>query len=276
MTFGTQLHGQFRLKQMRDWIGIRQQITGIGPLAASMQIAVLVCVTLNPAAVLAAPPTLTSLAAIHNLTNEQAAETIPAAFEATVTYYAKGSIDLFVEEGGLAIYVQVPTTLDLVPGDRVLVHGNTRASFRPDIVADSVTRIVHGPIPGAVPASFRQLIRAELDSMRVTVTGRVRSADLVTYGKVVNIYLQLELDGGNVDVTITGSDGSLLKKLLGAEVSVTGSASGIFDSKNQMTGVVIEAPTITDLKILKPAASSPDSLPFTPMDEILQHAFVND
>ncbi|MGD0910910.1 MAG: GGDEF domain-containing protein [Terracidiphilus sp.] len=261
---------------MRDWIGIRQQITGIGPLAASMQIAVLVCVTLNPAAVLAAPPTLTSLAAIHNLTNEQAAETIPAAFEATVTYYAKGSIDLFVEEGGLAIYVQVPTTLDLVPGDRVLVHGNTRASFRPDIVADSVTRIGHGPIPGAVPASFRQLIRAELDSMRVTVTGRVRSADLVTYGKVVNIYLQLELDGGNVDVTITGSDGSLLKKLLGAEVSVTGSASGIFDSKNQMTGVVIEAPTITDLKILKPAASSPDSLPFTPMDEILQHAFVND
>ncbi len=228
------------------------------------------------AAALAATATVNSLTAVHKLTSQQAAQAMPAEFEATVTYYAKGSIDLFVEDSGMAIYVQVPTNLDFVPGDRVLVKGKTRASFRPDIVADSVTHIGHGPIPAPVPASFRQLIRAELDCMRVSVTGLVRSANLVTYGKVANNYLELQLDGGYVDATITGNDGSLLTKLLGAEVSVTGSASGIFDSKNQMTGVVIEAPMITDLKILKPAASSPDSLPFTPMDEILQHAFVND
>jgi diguanylate cyclase (GGDEF)-like protein len=254
----------------------RQIAPTIGRLQASRRTAILVCVALCSAASFAAPATITSLADVHKLTNQQAAQTIPAVFEATVTYYAPGSIDLFVEDSGMAIYVQVPTNLDFVPGDRVLVKGKTRASFRPDIVADSVTRIGHGPVPAPVPASYRQLIRAELDSMRVTVTGQVRSADLVTYGKVVNIYLELQLDGGYVDATIASNDGGLLQKLLGAEVSVTGSASGIFDSKNQMTGVVIEAPSITDLKILKPAASNPDSLPFTPMDEILQHSFIND
>jgi diguanylate cyclase (GGDEF)-like protein len=256
---------------------IRRQIAPTARcLTALRRIAALVCLALCSAAAFSAPATITSLTAIHKLTNQQAGQATPAEFEATVTYYAKGSIDLFVEDNGMAIYVQVPTNLDLVPGDRVLVKGKTRASFRPDIVADSVTRIGHGPIPEAVPATFRQLIRAELDCMRVSVTGQVRSADLVTYGKVVNIYLQLQLEGGYVDATISSNDGSLLTKLLGAQVSVTGSASGIFDSKNQMTGVVIEAPSITDLKILKPAASSPDSLPFTPMDEILQHSFVND
>ncbi len=257
--------------------GLRRQIAPtIGRLTASSRIVVLVCMALSSAAAFAAPAAITSLAALHKLTNEQAAQAIPVAFEGTVAYYIKGSIDLFVQDNGIAIYVQVPTNLDLVPGDRVLVRGKTRASFRPDIVADSVTRIGHGPVPAAVPASYRQLIRAELDCMRVTVTGQVRSADLVTYGKVVNIYLGLLMDGGTVDVSINSSDGSMLKKLLGAEVSVTGSASGLFDSKNQMTGVVIEAPWIADLKILKPAASDPDSLPLTPMDEILQHAFVND
>jgi len=271
------LRGQFGIEQMCNRNVIRKQIAQTSRrLPASRRIAVFVCLAICAALAHAAPATITSLSGIHNLTNEQAGQAIPVVLEATVTYYAKGSIDLFVEDGGIAVYVQVPTNLDLVPGDRVLVHGNTRNSFRPDIVAESVTRIGHGAIPEPVPASYRQLIRADLDSMRVSVTGQVRSANLVTYGKMVNIYLELLMDGGNVDATITGSDGSLLKKLLGAEVSVTGSASGIFDSKNQMTGVVIEAPSITDLKILKPAATDPDSLPFTPMDEILQHSFVND
>lgn len=241
-----------------------------------MRVAAFICFALSAAALFAAPATIVSLAGIHKLTNEQAAQSIPVAFEATVTYYSKGSIDLFLQDGGIAIYVQAPNTLDLVPGDRVLVRGITRASFRPDVVADDITRVGHGPLPEPVPANYRQLIRADLDSMRVTVTGQVKSANLVTYGRVANVYLEMLLDGGYVDATITSADGGILKKLLGAEVSVTGSASGEFDSKNQLTGVVIESPSISDLKILKPATSSPDSLPFTPIDNILEHSYTQD
>ncbi len=261
---------------MRNLNGIRRQIARIRRLAASEWIAVFACMALGSVAAFAAPATITSLAAIHKLTNEQAAQSLPVAFEATVAYYSKGDQDLFVEEGGLAIYVQAPVTLDLVPGDRVLVKGITRGSFRPDIVADSVTRIGRGPLPAPVIANYRQLIRADLDCMRVTVTGQVRSANLVSYSRMVNLYLEILVDGGYVDADIATHDDSMSRKLLDSEVSVTGSVSGKFDSKNQLTGVVIEVPTIADLKILKPAASSRDSLPFTPMDEILEHAFVND
>ncbi|MFZ0303096.1 MAG: GGDEF domain-containing protein [Terracidiphilus sp.] len=262
--------------QMCDWNGIRRQITRTGHLAACEQITAFVCIALCCASAFAAPATITSLAALKKLTNDQAAQSIPVAFEATVTYYSKGDLDMFVEDGGLAIYVEAPTTLDLAPGDRVVVKGKTRGSFRPDILADSVTRIGHGPLPKPVAADYRHLIRADLDCMRVSVTGQVRSADMVSYSRVVELYLEVLVDGGIVDVAIATKDGSMSRKLLDSEISVTGSASGKFDSKNQLTGVVIEVPSIDGLKILKPAASNPDSLPFTPMDEILEHAYVID
>src|ERR1700722_3522998 len=71
---------------------------------------------------------LTSIRAIHQLTNAEAAKALPVAFEGTVTYNAKADIDLFVQDGDQAIYVEVPKNLNVSSGDRVLVLGKTRPS----------------------------------------------------------------------------------------------------------------------------------------------------
>jgi diguanylate cyclase (GGDEF)-like protein len=241
------------------------------------RIFVAVGLALSSAPVFAAPPqTIASLAAIRSLTSEEAAQALPVAFEATVTYHINGSVGLFVQDGGFAIYADVPTNLTLMPGDRVLVRGKTRASFGTDIVADSVTVLSHGTMPAPAPAGYTGLVRGNFDCMRVTVLGKVRSADLVTYGKVANIYLQLWMDGGPVDAIVNSSNRSMLDKLLGAEVEVAGSTSGIFDSKRQLTGIVLKVPAASDVKILKAAPSGPDALPLIPMDRILEHAYVRD
>jgi len=104
-------------------------------------------------AVAAAHDTITSLAALHSLNNDEAAKSIPVAFEATVTYHIKGSVGLFVQDGGLAIYVDAPANATLTPGDRVLVRGVTNPGFRPEIEAESVTVLRHE----AVPAPVRQV-----------------------------------------------------------------------------------------------------------------------
>ena len=227
-------------------------------------------------ALAAAPDTITSLAALHSLTNDEAAQSIPVAFEATVTYHIPGSIGLFVQDGGFAIYADAPENVTLTPGDRVLVRGKTAPGFRPDIEAESVTVLGHGAVPAPVPASYTRLVRGDFDCLRVTVRGKVRSADLVTYGKVANLYLELLMDGGPVDAIIDSSDSSMLGKLPGTEVEVTGSAAAIFDSKSQLTGILLKVPAISDLKVLQEAPSSPDALPFTPLDEILGHSYVRD
>jgi diguanylate cyclase (GGDEF)-like protein len=227
---------------------------------------------------LASPPaTITSLAALHSLSNNDAARSIPVAFEATVTYHIKGSVGLFVQDGGFAIYADAPANVMLTPGDRVLVRGTTRGSgFRPDIVADSVTVLGHGPLPAPAPAGYRRLVHGDFDCVRVSVRGKVRSADLVTYGKVANIYLDMLMDGGSVDAIIDSSDGDVLEKLRGADVEVAGSTSGIFDSKQQLTGIVLKVPSMSDVRILSEAPAGPDALPLTPMNEILAHSYVQD
>jgi diguanylate cyclase (GGDEF)-like protein len=227
---------------------------------------------------LAAPPgALTTLHAISALSNAEASQLLPVAFEATVTYYRWYDRLLFVQDAGVAISV-VPPSLEakLAPGDRVMVRGRTHEGFRPEVLADSVTVLYHGTLPEPSPASFDQLIRAERDCLRVTVHATVRSADIVMHGQFPSIYLGLVMDGGHVDATVLGHDTSKFRELLDAEVEITGAVAGKFDSKMQLAGVVLEVPTLADVKILKLAGARPQQLPVTPMDQVLSGYNVRD
>ena len=223
-----------------------------------------------------APPTLTALQAIHVLSHAEAARGLPVSIEGTVTYYNKNDIDLFVQEDGLGIYVQTTMGANLVLGDRVLVRGHTRDSFRPDIIGESVTVLRHGDLPRPLPADFDRMTGSQLDCMRVTVRAVVRSADMVVDGTRYNLYMHLLMDGGYIDATVVATNATMLKELLDSEVELTGVVSGKFDSKNQLTGILLQIPTLADVKILKRANMNPEALPITPMDEILSGYHVRD
>ncbi len=201
---------------------------------------------------------------------------MPVAFEATVTYYDKTNVDLFVQDGNDAIYVETKTNEDLVTGDRVLVRGKTRDSFTADVLSESVTVLHHGLPPTPVPADFQELIRAKRDCMRVTVRAKLRSADMVNFEGMHGIYLRLLMDEGYIDATVDGTDASTLKRMLDSDVEVTGVVSGKFDSKMQLIGILLEVPSVSDVKLLKQAETNPESLPITPMDQILYDYSVRD
>lgn len=224
----------------------------------------------------AGPRTVTTLHGIRALTAAEAQSGVPVAFEATVTYYDKTNVDLFVQDGNDAIYVETKTNEDLVTGDRVLVRGKTRDSFTADVLSESVTVLHHGLPPTPVPADFQELIRAKRDCMRVTVRAKLRSADMVNFEGMHGIYLRLLMDEGYIDATVDGTDASTLKRMLDSDVEVTGVVSGKFDSKMQLIGILLEVPSVSDVKLLKQAETNPESLPITPMDQILYDYSVRD
>jgi diguanylate cyclase (GGDEF)-like protein len=228
------------------------------------------------AAAATGPGAVTTLHAIRSLTKAEASRGLPVAFEATVTYYNKTDVDLFVQEGDDAVYVETKPNEDLAPGDRVLVRGKTRDSFTVDVLSESVTLLHHGYLPKPAEANFEQLIHADRDCMLVTVRATVRSADRVNFGDVHGIYLKLIMDQGDIDAMAVDTDASVLKDLLDAEVEVTGVVSGKFDSKMQLTGILLEVSRLADVKILKRAQTSPRLLPITPMDEVLSSYSVHD
>jgi diguanylate cyclase (GGDEF)-like protein len=219
---------------------------------------------------------INSLHGIRTLTKSQARNGLPVDFEATVTYYNRSDVDLFVQEADEALYVQTVAFQDLAPGDRIRVRGKTRDSFTPDVVSESISVLRHGAVPQPVAADFQQLIRAQHDCMLVSVRATLRSADIVNFGNMHGIYLKLMMDGGPIDATVVETDVSKLKGALDAKVEVTGVVSGKFDSKMQLIGILLEVSSLADVKILKPAESDPDSLPITPMDKVLSNSYVRD
>ncbi len=220
----------------------------------------------------AAPPgALTTLGAIHHLTNEQASQNRPVSFQATVTYYRSSNRDLFVQDGDAAIFVDGKTDIKLVPGDRVLVQGTTRPSFRPYVEATNIAVVGHGALPKPELASFEQMIRADTDCKLVTVRAVIRSADLVPDARspAPTAYLQMLVDGGPAGANVDTENGNALHDLLDAQVEITGAVSGQFDNKMQQTGILFHIQSLDGIKVLKRAGSDPWSLAATPMDRVI-------
>jgi diguanylate cyclase (GGDEF)-like protein len=217
----------------------------------------------------ATPATLTTLHAVHALSHAEAAQGLPVAFEAIVTYRRGGETTLFVQDGSEALYVWAKEDFILAPGDRILVLGKTQDSFHPIVIADSVTVLSHGDLPKAVPATFDELIRSQRDCMLVTVRGLVHSADLPLNSDLHDSHLVLLVDGSAIDTYVNSINSSLLNGLLDSEVEVTGVATAVFDGKTQQTGVGIAVPSLAFIKVLKRASTNPWSLPVTSMDGII-------
>ena len=145
----------------------------------------------------AAPATLTTLRAIHALTNAEASQAIPVAFEATVVFYRGYEGTLFVQDSDTAVYVQYPTDAKLDSGDRIFVRGTTQSSYHPIVISNSITLLRHNDAIKPVPASFDDMISGRLDCMLVTLHAVIRTADLeLSYAAPVRaIVLKMLTDG---------------------------------------------------------------------------------
>lgn len=218
---------------------------------------------------------LTSLHAVHILSNAEANRGYPVTFEATVTCIRAFAQTMFVQEGDEAIFVLVDPDLKVARGDRVLVRGTTKGSFRPIVVSHNVTLIHHGELPKPLLTSYSELANAQRNSMLVSVHAVVRSADLMWNTDAANIDLQIVVDGGVVDAIVEHGNAGVLENLLDAEVEITGIAAGEFDNKMQRTGILLHVASMADVKILKRTGVNPWTLPVSSMDTIFSDVRVH-
>jgi diguanylate cyclase (GGDEF)-like protein len=231
---------------------------------------------MSAARVWSAPAPLTTLSAIHRLTNAEASEAVPVAFEATVTYFRDYERTLFVQDGDNAIYVLAPLNQRLDPGDRILIRGFTRDSFRPVVVGESITLLHHGSAPQPAEVEFTPLIQAKFDCHYVTVRGTVISAVPTLSSGHITTLLHIGMHKGTVEATVDRGTLARLSDLIGAEVAVTGAESGNFDGKMQQTGILVHVTSFDDVHILHKAPVDAWSVPLTPMDQVLNSYDVDD
>src|SRR5271168_1307413 len=193
---------------------------------------------------------LSTLGAVHALTNAEAAHGLHVAFEATVTYFRADQAALFVQDGDAAIYVMTGVSLKLQPGDRVLVKGITQSSYKPIVFSNDITMLRHGALPRPLPAGFPAMMQGSLDCMYVSVRGKVLFAAPDLRAGPHAATMELSIPGGEVGVTVDGGVDSALSRLEDAELEVRGVVSGRFDSKMQPTGVLIRAASFAQVGVV--------------------------
>ncbi|WP_197413925.1 GGDEF domain-containing protein [Terracidiphilus gabretensis] len=240
---------------------------------------VLVATILLPASIEAAEPQpLTTLAAIHALSNQEAGNALPVAFEATVIYSRGYAWILFVQDGNDALYVSADTTNPWQAGDRVFIKGKTQGSLRPIVQAENITLLHHGDLPQPVKASWSEMIRGQLDCRLALVRARVRAVDLtrIPGGSVRSGRIQLSMDGGHLEAYVDSDDGTALKNLLDADVEITGVVAAKFDDKMDQTGNTLYVSTLSQIRTLGHASSSPWSAPLMPIEEIMGESQIQD
>jgi diguanylate cyclase (GGDEF)-like protein len=216
-------------------------------------------------------PGPTTIEEISRLSAAQADQELPVSFPATVTFFRPYDHTLFVQDGESAMYVSARTDLKLVPGDRILVHGTTRGSFRNYVQSAAIVLTRHGDLPTPIAPTFSEMIRGQVDCRLVRVHAVIRSAEIVPSSLLLlpATALRMLIDGEEVAAEVNGSNGEALRNLLDAEVEITGVVSGNFDNKMQQTGVLLHIQSLADVKILHRSEVDPWSLPITPMDRVI-------
>jgi diguanylate cyclase (GGDEF)-like protein len=212
---------------------------------------------------------LASVAQVNALTNAEAALALPVRFEATVTFAEPQDSTLFVASDHHGVYVNFAQDIGLLPGDQVVISGKTNASFRPEIEANAVHFLKHGPVPAPEPAQFKDLIQARFDSHLVRISGHVLAAAMDQETPNPGMRIQIQMTQGTVEARV-GHPGFLkAADLLDNDIELTGVAGGAFDSRMQMAGVWIDVYSASDVKVLHRPSTSPWDLPVIPMDQVI-------
>jgi hypothetical protein len=111
---------------------------------------------------------------------------------------------LFVQDGDEALSSEYGCLDVWLPGDHLLIKGKTQGSFRPLVVASSITLLHHGSLPKPEPATFGDLIQARYDVWLVKIDAKVRAADLGAGAAAPqrSARLQLVVDGGHIEADV--------------------------------------------------------------------------
>jgi len=185
-------------------------------------------------AVRVALPTLKNVEEVRRLTEQQAQKGYPVHLRAVVTYSDRD--DLFVQDETAGIWVNRPRSVTApAVGDWLDLEGVTaQPDFAPDIMNPHWRRLGQAPLPEPRRPTFDQMASSAADAQWVEVEGTVRSARM----EDERLRLSLAVSGGKllVELVNPASNGG---DLVGAAVRIRGVCGTLFNSHNQIIGIVL-------------------------------------
>ena len=215
-------------------------------------------------------PVITKAIDIRKMSISEAKRGYPVQLKGVVTYYDPEEPDLFVQDATTGIWVNLEIVKPNVPvkaGDVVEVQGVTEApDFAPQVGNPHFIVLGQAPLPLARTVSFQRMASTQEDSQRVEVEGIVHR----TWKKSDRLYMDIAIEGGHVTGRIPFFTQPAPKALVGARIRLRGTCGAEFNSRSQLTGIFVNVPYESEMKILEPASSDPFLTPTRAITDVLR------
>jgi len=216
---------------------------------------------------------ITSAASIRKMSPAEAARSYPVRLVGVITYYDPDTPDLFIQDATSGIWVNSESVTPKPPlraGDLLEVDGVTEITdFAPQIGKPRLKVLGHAALPPAHRVTYERMASTQEDSQRVEVEGVVRRV----YRRGNLLRLEVALPDGRVSGRLPSYNKSSLPALVDARVRVRGTCGAEFNTRKQLTGVLIHIPNESQIEILEkprkeafdvPTRAISDLLRFTP------------
>ena len=217
------------------------------------------------------PRTITTVAAIHALSPDEAAHAMPVHVRATVTYINPLSNVWFVQDQTGPTYVSSSRLGDLKvrPGDLVDLTGvSAPGNFAPIISGAWAERISRSSMPPPAPVAFDELFSGKSDSAWVQTEGIVQS--VVTKQPTLEDVVWLQLGEHRYRAQVANPGAQPLPPP-DSRVRIQGVCGSLFNSKRQIVGIQIYVPAPEFVHLLEPAPAS-STASAQPISELLQYS----
>jgi signal transduction histidine kinase/CheY-like chemotaxis protein len=217
-------------------------------------------------------PTLTTAAAVHNLSPSEAKRHYPVHLRAVCIVCFTGWHGLFVNDGASGIYVEIKNQVLLTPaihpGTLLDIQGVSGSGEFAPIVDQSTLEILgKGPVPSARLVSLDHLSTGVEDGQWIAFEGTVRSAE------IRDSMLSLVVGSGRwqVEVMTTPANRKAYTRLVDARVQVRGAGGPIFNQRHQLVGVNVYSPSLENIQVLRPAPKDLFSLPLRQVEKLFEY-----
>ncbi|MGB7747175.1 MAG: ATP-binding protein [Verrucomicrobiia bacterium] len=198
-------------------------------------------------------PELASLRDVKLLSNRDAGRGYPVHFQAVVTHWDPSRIDLIVQDGQAAAYVDSPPARDprLALGSLVEIVGQTRSGdFAPLIRPSSVKVIGKTELPAPLHVLPSEGFAGVEENLWAELEGVIRSVVPDGLGGA-----QIELVSGQTRVMVLLQDapsGDVMVDWVDSLARVRGVYAPVFSSDRQLVGFRLQTPSAEQMDILQP------------------------
>jgi signal transduction histidine kinase/CheY-like chemotaxis protein len=212
---------------------------------------------------------LTSTAAIHALSTQEALRSLPVRLRGVVTYHeANGNTFIQDRTGGIFFSLPENTVISFAAGDLIEISGVTApGDFAPIVRFGEGHRVGKGEMPKPPAASLEELFTGREDSNWVKAEGYVTAVRAGEGAVGVTV-----AEGVRTFVAWVSDRVRPASDLMYARVRLEGVCATRFNDRDQLIGIRLMVPSWRYVTILEPAAANAEDLPKTPIASLMHYS----